>query len=133
MQKISSTSELRNAIFQLELKQTLQGKQLKDQFYLTYDSFKSVNLFKKIMVEMATSPALMSGIIKTILELTKHNSNKQTVEASSGSMIKNIIRTIIKYGLTNFAVEHADTIRLVGHYIIRLIFPKKEKKNPDNE
>ena len=133
MQKISSTSELRNAIFQLELKQTLQGKQLKDQFYLTYDSFKSVNLFKKIMVEMATSPALMSGIIKTILELTKHNSNKQTAEASSGSMIKNITRTIIKYGLTNFVVEHADTIRLVGHYIIRLIFRKKEKKSPDNE
>jgi len=133
MQKISSTSELKNTIIQLELKQALQGKQLKEQFYLTYESFKSINLFKKIMVEMATSPGLMSGIIKTIIELTHHNKTKQTVVASSESIIRNITRSIIKFGLTNLIVEHADTIRLFGHYIIQRIFRKKRKKPQESE
>lgn len=134
MQKISSSSELRNAIVQLELKQVLQGKQLKDQFYLTYDSFRSINLIKRIIVEMATSPALISGILKTIMEFKNHNFNKQqTANASTGSVIKNIIRSIIKFGLTNLIIENADTIRLLGHYFIQRIFGKKEKKPKESE
>lgn len=133
MQKITSASELKDAIFQLELKQALQGKQLKEQFYLTYESFKSINLVKKIIIEMITSPGLLSGIVRTIIELTDHKSDKQPVHGLSGSKIKNIAAAVIKYGLTNFVVQHADVIRSFGQYIIRRVFSKKEKKPEENE
>ena len=133
MQKITNASELKDAIFQLELKQALQGKQLKEDFYLTYESFKSINLVKKLVIEMITSPGLLSGIIRTIIELTSHKSDKQTVQGLSGSKIKNIAIAVMKYGLTNFVVGHADVIRSFGQYIIRRVFSKKEKKSEENE
>jgi hypothetical protein len=133
MQKISSTQELRNAIYQLELKQELQQKQLKDQFYLTYESFKTINLIKKILVEMATSPGLMSGIIRTIINQGEHKSNKQTAEGSSIGVVKSIIRDVVKFGITNFIVQHHDAIRLYGQYFIQRIFSKKQAKPKGSE
>ena len=133
MQKITSTSELKNAIIQLEIKQELQGIQLKEQFYLTYESFKSINLIKKLLVEMVTSPGLMSGIIKVILELKNRHSNKQTFEGTSGSIMKNIINAAIKFGVTNLILQHSDTIRLFGLYIFRRIFHKIKKKPNEKE
>lgn len=133
MQKISSTSELKIAIIQLEIKQELQGIQLKEKFYLTYESFKSINLIKRLLLEMVTSPGLLSGIVKTILEMTNRHSNKQTFEGSSGSMMKYIINAAIKFGVTNLILLNSDTIRIFGQYILRRIFGKKEEKPNEKE
>ena len=83
MQKITTTSELRAAIVELELKQETQEMQLKEQFYATYESFKTINLFKKVLIEIATSPGLMSGMITTVVELTQRKSGKNNEKESS--------------------------------------------------
>ena len=125
MQKITSTSELKNAIIGLEMKQELQRIQLKEQFFLAYESFKSINLVKKLFLEMVTSPGLMSGIVKTIIQMKDLRSNKHSFEGSSGSLLKNIIISAIKLGVTNLVVKHSDTIRLYGRYIYKFIFHRK--------
>ena len=129
MQKITSSSELKNAILGLEMKQELQRIQLKEQFILAYESFKSINLVKKLFLEMVTSPGLMSGIVKTIIQMKDLRSNKQSFEGSSGSLLKNIIISAIKLGVTNLVVQHSDAIRLYGRYIYRFIFHRKEKES----
>jgi hypothetical protein len=133
MQKISSTSELKNAILQLEIKQELQGIELKEKFYLAYESFKSINLVKKVLLEMVTSPGLMSGIVKTVMQLVNLRSEKQTFEESTGSIIKNLLNAAIKFGLTNLVVQHSDTIKLFGRYIYRRLFHKKVKKPKESK
>jgi hypothetical protein len=46
MEKINSESDLRGAIIQLENKKDEEGKMLKKEFHLAYESIKPVNIIK---------------------------------------------------------------------------------------
>ena len=133
MQKISNTSELRAAIVLLEEKQKVQGIELKEQFYTTYESFKTINLFKKVLIEVATSPGLMSGMISTVVELTQHKKHKQKDKDDSGSSLQNVFRSLLKTGVSKLIVDNSDTLLLLGQYLIRRIFSHKEKKQKEKE
>ena len=133
MQKISTTSELRAAIVLLEEKQKTQGIELKEQFYATYESFKTINLFKKVLLEVATTPGLMSGIITTVVDLTHHKKPKKKDQDESDSTLQNIFRVLIKSGLSKLVVENSDSLFLLGQYIIRRVFSHKVKKQKEEE
>jgi len=133
MQKITTTAELRNTIYQLELKQEMQEKKLRDQFYITYDSFRAVNLFKKVMIEIITAPGLVSSIIKTVAELVGNHSSKQAEKESENGTIKNIIRSLVKFGITKLVIENPDNIKLFGQYIVDRFIKKKPKEEKEEE
>jgi len=133
MQKITTSSELKNLIIELEVKQELQGKALKEQFYVTYESFNSINLIKTIFSEMTISWGLMNNIVKTMLGLINRDSTSQSQEGSSASMIKSIIRSIIKAGVTNFIIQYQYEIRTFAQYLVKLIFQKKKDKPVESE
>lgn len=131
MYKISTSSELREAIIQLELKRDSQEKLLKEQFHITYESFKSINLLKKVILEIATAPGLLSGLVSTIVDLTRRRTyNSQLSEAPSAS-IKSIFRSLLSTSVTKLVYDNSDTLLLFGQYIIRRLFHKKEKKKKE--
>jgi hypothetical protein len=133
MQKITTTSELRAAIVELELKQQTQEKQVKEQFYAVYESFKTINLFKKVLLEVATSPGLISGMIGTVVELTRRKSKKHDEAASSASAAGAIFRSLLKSGVMKLIVENPDSLLQFGQYIIKRLFQHKEKKHKEKE
>ena len=133
MQKITTTSELRAAIVELELKHETQEKQLKEQFYATYESFKTINLFKKVLLEIATSPGLMSGIISTVIELTHRKSGKHNEKESSSGTAGAVFRSLLKSGVMKLVVENSDSLLQFGQYIIKRLFQHKEKKHKGKE
>ena len=133
MQKITTTSELRAAIVELELKQQTQEKQVKEQFYATYESFKTINLFKKVLLEVATSPGLISGMIGTVVELTRRKSKKHDEAASSVSKVGAIFRSLLKSGVMKLIVENPDSLLQFGQYVIKRLFQHKEKKSKEKE
>jgi len=133
MQKITTTSELKAAIVELELKQQTQEKQVKAQFYATYESFKTINLFKKVLLEVATSPGLISGMISTVIELTQHKSKKHDEAASSEGSAGNVFRSLLKSGVMKLVVENPDSLLQFGQYIIKRLFQHKEKKHKGKE
>jgi hypothetical protein len=133
MQKITTTSELRAAIVELEFKQQLQEKQVKEQFYATYESFKTINLFKKVLLEIATSPGLMSGMISTVIELTQRKSKKHDEAASSEGTAGTVFRSLLKSGAMKLVAENSDSLLEFGQYIIKRLFHHKEKKNKGKE
>lgn len=133
MYKISTSSELREAIIQLELKRDSQEKLLKEQFYITYESFKSINLLKKVILEIATSPGLLSGLVSTIVDLTRRRTyNSQLNEAPSAS-IKSIFQSLLSTSVTKLVYDNSDTLLLFGQYFIRRLFHKKEKKQKEKK
>jgi hypothetical protein len=133
MQKITTTSELRAAIVELELKQKTHEKQLKEQFYAAYESFKTINLFKKVLLEIATSPGLMSGMISTVIELTQRKSKKHDEKESSEDTAGAVFRTLLKSGVMKLVVENSDSLLEFGQYIIKRLFKHKEKKHKEKE
>jgi hypothetical protein len=133
MQKITTTIELRAAIALLEEKQELQEKQLKEQFYATYESFKTINLFKKVLIEVVTSPGLMSGMISSVVEMIQRRNRESKEKEESENTIHTIIKSLLKTGVSKLVIENSDSLLLLGQYIIKRIFQHKEKKDKGEE
>ncbi|MDP4289575.1 MAG: hypothetical protein Q8908_00685 [Bacteroidota bacterium] len=131
MQKISTGAELKEAIAQLEAKRDLQGKKVKDQFNSTYESFKTINLFKKMVLEIVTSPGLMSGIITTAIELTSRKSVKR--KEVEGNTFRNIIGTLFSTAITRLVDENTDAIVKFGQLVVKRMFQKRAKEQVKKE
>jgi hypothetical protein len=133
MHKITTSAEIREAIIQLELKRDSQGKLLKEQFYVTYESFKTVNLLKKVIIEIATSPGLLSGLISTVVDLTHRRSHRTEDREAQSTSIKGIFQSLISTSVSKLIYDNSDTLLLLGQYFIRRLFHKKEKKKKEEK
>ena len=133
MRKITTTSELRAAIVELELKQEVQEKQLKEQFHATYESFKTINRFKKALLESVTSPGLMSGMISSVIELTQRKSGKNNEKESTSGSVGVIFKSLLKSGVMILVAENSDSLMEFGQYIFKHLFLHNEKKNKRKE
>jgi len=116
-----------------EEKQELQEKQLKEQFYATYESFKTINLFKKVLIEVVTSPGLMSGMISSVVEMIQRRNRESKEKEESENTIHTIIKSLLKTGVSKLVIENSDSLLLLGQYIIKRIFQHKEKKDKGEE
>ena len=63
MQNITSLAGLKKAIQFLEVEQIVKSQQLKEQFYLTYESFKPINLLKSALRNITSSSNLTNKIL----------------------------------------------------------------------
>ena len=126
MQIITSTSDLKNAIQLLEVEQADKGQLLKEQFYLTFESLKPVNLFKSTLNEISSSPYLIDNLIGTALGLVTGYLSKKMVVGASVNRVRKLFGSILHFGVTNVVTQHADTIKSFGRYIFQHIFSKKE-------
>ena len=62
MKKITSGTELRNVILQLENRKVMQEQLLKKQFHATYKSLTLINLFKSAFTEAFASKETHNNI-----------------------------------------------------------------------
>jgi len=126
MQNITSIEELKNAIQLLEVEQTLKGNQLKEQFLLTYDSFKPVNLISGALSDMAKSPLLIENILGTAMGLATGYISKSMFIGASGSKLKRLVGNMLQFGITNVIVNNSDTIKSFGRSLFQNVFRKRK-------
>jgi hypothetical protein len=126
MQKINYTTELKSAIILLESRQ-IQSKQiLKDQFMVTYDSFRPVNILKSTFNDIVTSPNLINNILgATTLIATGYFSKKIAVGASVG-IFRRLLGPLIEVGLVNLVAKNPDAVKSVGHTVLKFLSRKSE-------
>ena len=96
MQKISPANRLKYEIERLEELQSIQGRQLKEQFYMTYESLKPINLLKNTLKDISNSPYLIDNIIGTGMGMVSGFLTKKIFVGVSGSMF----RKLIGFGVT---------------------------------
>ena len=126
MQNITSTAELKNAIQLLEAEQAVKGQLLKEQFYLTYESLKPVNLLKSTLKDIASSPYLIDNILGTAMGLATGYLSKKIVVGASGNIFRKLFGSVLQFGVTNVVAQHPDAIKSFGQFIFQHIFRKKE-------
>jgi len=127
MQKITSSTELKNAIQLLEEDQAIKGQLLKEQVFITYESLKPINLLKTTLKDLSTSPYLIENIVGSAVGIATGYASKKIVVGASAGIIRKLFGTILQFGITNLVARHPDAIKSVGHYIIQQIFRKKDK------
>jgi hypothetical protein len=127
MQNITSTAGLKNAIQLLEIEQVVNGQLLKEQFYITIESLKPINLLKSTFKDITTSPFLIDNILGTAMGLATGSLSKKIFIGTSGNMFRKLIGSILQLGVTNFVAKHPDAIKLIGQFIFQQFLRKKER------
>ncbi len=127
MQNITSFTELKNAIQLLEVEQAAKGQLLREQFSITYESLKPVNLLKSTLKDLSSSPYLIENIVGSAVGLASGYVSKKIVVGASANIFRKLFGSILQFGVTNLVAQNPDAIKSVGQYIVQHIFRKKEK------
>jgi hypothetical protein len=127
MQAITCVAELKSAIHLLEVEQAVQGQALKEQFNLTYNSLKPINLFKSTFKEVVTSPNVIDNVIGTALGFASGFLTQKMVVGASSSIARKVIGSVIQLGVTNVIARHPVSIKSVGAFLFNRILRRKDR------
>jgi len=132
MQNITTVSGLKDAILLLKAEQYIKGQLLKEQVYITYESLKPVNLLRKSLHDISTSPDLIENILGTGIGLASGFLTKRVFVGKSGNMFRKLIGSVLQFGVTNFVAQHPDTIKSIEQSILQYFLRRKEAKSEEN-
>lgn len=125
MGKVTSTFELKIAIQQLEGKQAIEVQLLKDEFH---------NVLNTTLKSIPTSPYLIENIINTGVGLVTGYISKKLIVGKSSNSIRNILGSILQFGVTNAVTQHSGAFRSVSHLLSNFfINHKREEKKYESQ
>jgi hypothetical protein len=131
MQNITSIAELKDAIQVLEVEQVIKEQILREQLYVTYESLKPINILKKTLKEISSSPYLIDNISGTAMGLASGFLSKKIFVGASGSLFRKLIGSFLQFGITNVVAQNSSIIKSIGQAIFQYFLRKKEM-NSDN-
>ena len=125
MEKITTSAELKNAIQLLEVEQYVSGQQLKEQLLTTYESFKTVNLFKNTLKEVVSSPFVIDNLIATGISMATGYLSGKILVGVSGKIARKLLGTVLQYGVKR-AGNPLQSVKSIGQNILQHFFHKKK-------
>ncbi len=114
MENITIHEGLRERILKLERQRFEQGKLMKEQFHLAYESVKPINLIKNTFKEVAASQDLRDNLLNTSVGLAAGYASKTLFEDASRSPFKKLLGTVLLFGVTNVVARHPKAIKSLG-------------------
>lgn len=126
MNKITSVAELKASIQVLEIRQAEEGKLLKEQFKITYESLKPANLIKNTLRDLTSDPSLKGDLMNTTLGLAAGYLTKKIAVGATNNPLKQIFGTLLQMGISSIVSKNADGIKSGTMQLINNIFRKKE-------
>ncbi len=127
MYNITNTTELKNAIQLLEFEHALKEKLLIEQFHISYESLKPVNLLKGTLKDIITSPNIIDNILGTVVGMATGYVSKKIFVGTSGNIIRKLFGSILQSGISNSVSQHPDAIKSLSQMIFQRLFHKKEQ------
>lgn len=121
MQNITTVTELRGAIKELEDKQAAEWPLLKQQFSKTYESFKLINVLKHTIKEAIAAPDLKNNIINTAIGLTTGILAQKTLIGRTYNPLKKLAGVIIEMTVANKVANNGDKIKSLGSIVFNKI------------
>jgi hypothetical protein len=125
MQNITSTVALKDAIQSLETDQAVKGQLLKEQFYVIYESLRPVNLLKYTLQDISSSPFLIDNILSTGMGIASGFLTNKIFVGRSGNIIRNLLGTILQFGVTNVVAQHPAAVKTIGEIILQFLRHRK--------
>lgn len=134
MEPIKTQHELRAAILQLEYQQAKEGRELKEQFQLAYNSVRPANIILNTLKDLGDSSFVKDGFLNTTVGLGTGYLSKMVFQGVVNSPIKKLLGSVLMYGITNFVSRNPDGIKLMGKKLFKMFGSKStvEEKEPEN-
>ena len=129
MQNITNAAELKNAIQLLQEEELIKRQLLQEQLKITFESLKPINILKKTVKDISTSPELIDSIIGHVAGLASGYLSNKIFVGKSGNLFRKIIGSLVQFGVTRVVAQYPEVIKSFGHFIIEQILRKKEKNS----
>jgi hypothetical protein len=127
MENISTPAELKEAIQLLEAEKSVHLREMKENFFLAYDSLKPANLIKSTMKEIGSSPYLFNNVFNVSLGLVAGYLSKRALMISrSNNKSKKLLGLILQLGVTNLVVYAPNAIK---SFVQNIFQNNSEKSN----
>ncbi len=118
MQKTTAAEALKKSILVLEQRKIEEGKLLQEQFAITYQSLKPINIIRKVISDFAEPAGLKENLMQTITGLVSGYFSRKILVRSSKNPFLRLAGVFLQYGVTNFVAKHSDTIKTIGTYYL---------------
>lgn len=128
MKKSSESQALSKSINSLKIKQAQEMVLLKDQFHLTYESLKPINLIKHTFREAVGASEIKEGMVNNVIGMTTGYFTKAILIGSSANPIKKILGALLQFTVATLVARNSDTIKTLGKILADRIF-----KTPNGE
>ena len=126
MKKITSMLELRESIVLLEIKQAQEGQLLKEQFKITYENLRPVNLIKNTVHELAIEPDFKGDLLTAAISLVTGYLSKKIMIGETNSSFKKLCGTLLQLGVASIVSNNTDEIKSAVSHLINNILSKKD-------
>jgi hypothetical protein len=135
MEQIKTQNELRAAILRLESQQAEEGKALKEQFHLAYNSIKPANIILNTLKDLGESSLVQDGFLNTTVGLGTGYLSKILFQGVVKSPIKKLLGSALMFGITNIVAKNPDSIKAMAKKIFNLFgsHPTKETHETENK
>ncbi len=121
MKKTDPTALLRAAIQAKTLEHEEEGKLLKAQFHLTYESLKPVNILKSAIKTIITAPDLKANLVNTAIGMTTGFIAKKLFTAGSANPLVKLFGSLVATFVSNGVTKNGDEIRSAGSVLLKKI------------
>jgi len=132
MKKITTSAELKAAIYELEFEQEQLGVELHDKFNLAYESLKPINLIKSAINQATGSDDDSGNLLTNSLGFRAGYLSKVLIQATLRKPLSRMIGTAVMFGLQTLVSKNPETLRAIGSGIIN-IFRRRKMRNEELE
>jgi len=132
MENITCAAELKIAIQTLKFEQEIQGKLLKEEFLITIESLKPVNIIKSTLHDITQSPYLIDNVLGAVTGLVSGYVSKKIAVGTSHNVIRKIAGALLQFGVTNMVAQNSDLLKTVGNFIIQKFLHKNQSNIATN-
>lgn len=135
MENKNAVDSLKESIRILELRQVEEGVILKDQFRITYESLKPINLIKNSVKDLVSSVEIKAGLWETVVSILTGYLTKKLMISSKSSTFMKLLGAFLQFGVTSAISNNAETIRIFFSDLIeRFLHPTTEEEEvPETE
>lgn len=128
MEKITTVADLRNAIQQLEYKQTNEWTLLKAEVLNVSENLKPLNLIKNTFKEATSSSEFKDSLLGSTVGLAAGYLSKSLFVGASTNPIKNVLGGLIQLGISTIVAKNPETIKMLADSALSLLNKKQENK-----
>lgn len=133
MVKQSAVDSLKESIRLLEIRQAEEGEQLREQFKITYESLKPINLIKNSLNDIVNSAEIKNSLFETIVSLVSGYLTQKFIVNSKSNVFVKLLGVLMQFGITNLVSKNAETIRTFITNLIEKYTTPAEEEIPETE
>ncbi|MDX9928224.1 MAG: hypothetical protein RBS37_00040 [Bacteroidales bacterium] len=133
MKEIHNARELREVIAELEEKQSVSGQVLKEQIMVLAENVKPSAMLKYAVREMGSVGNLLEKLGGTSLGMAAGYVSRRTITGRTGGFFRNILGTMLQYGITNYIINNPEKISALILGIKETFFRGSEDDTDEDE